>query len=106
MAGVGPAPRRPPTRPTPTSSPLLDEVSLPDVVGCGVNQPAPDSWAPARAATAAQDALKAARCAGGDEAAAVAAWMQHARINISVRDVYQSHAAQPAAAFEPGRRHS
>jgi len=50
VAGVGPAPRRPPTRPTPTSSPLLDEVSLPDVVGCGVNQPAPDSWSPARAA--------------------------------------------------------
>jgi alkylated DNA repair protein alkB family protein 1 len=47
-----------------------------------------DAAPPQRAAAAARDALAAVRAAGGDEAQAVAAWMQHTRINISVRDIY------------------
>ena len=46
-----------------------------------------DAAPPERASTAARDALAAVRAVGGDEAHAVAAWMQHTRINISVRDI-------------------
>ena len=52
-----------------------------------------DDWPPERAAAAAKDALDAVRAAGGDEAHAVAAWMQHTRINISIRDVHANAAA-------------
>jgi len=62
-----------------------------------------DDWTPQRAATAAQDALAAVRAAGGDEAQAVAAWMQHTRCNISVRDVYASAADVPLM-LQPGER--
>ncbi len=44
-----------------------------------------DEWPPAEAAAAAVAALAAAP--PGDEAAAVAAWMAHTRINVSVRDI-------------------
>jgi alkylated DNA repair protein alkB family protein 1 len=62
-----------------------------------------DDWTPQQAATAAQDALAAVRAAGGDEAQAVAAWMQHTRCNISVRDVYASAADVPLM-LQPGER--
>ena len=55
-----------------------------------------DNAPPERAAAAARDALAAVRAAGGDEAQAVAAWMQHTRINISVRDIYSDDSAGPS----------
>jgi len=53
-----------------------------------------DALPPAAAARAATDVLAAApRC---DAAAALAAWMQHTRINISVRDIYSDDSAGPS----------